>query len=142
MATLTAEQSARLLDAVRAYSRLCVPVLIALATGMRRGEILALRWRNVDLDRAAIFAWSKASNRLKLDFAPRGRRAMEGAGYSTTGLRGRRASSAARRTGRGAAELRGASGTTTRCYAPAPMGRADAATQPYTRIHASNRARQ
>jgi integrase len=30
------------------------PVLIALATGMRRGEVLALRWKNVDLDRGAL----------------------------------------------------------------------------------------
>jgi integrase len=49
MATLSAEQSALLLDAVR-HSHIYWPVLIALATGMRRGEVLALRWRNVDLE--------------------------------------------------------------------------------------------
>jgi integrase len=49
METLSTEQSLRLLDAVR-HSHIYWPVLIALATGARRGEILALRWRNFDLD--------------------------------------------------------------------------------------------
>jgi integrase len=53
MATLTAEQSALLLDAVR-HSHVYWPVLIALATGARRGETLALRWKNVDLDRSTV----------------------------------------------------------------------------------------
>jgi integrase len=53
MATLTAEQSALLLDAVR-HSHVYWPVLIALATGARRGETLALRWKNVDLDRGTV----------------------------------------------------------------------------------------
>ena len=50
LAVLTAEQSAALLDATHP-TPLYLPVMLALATGMRRGEILALRWRNVDLDR-------------------------------------------------------------------------------------------
>jgi integrase len=30
------------------------PVLIALSTGARRGEALALRWRHVDLDHGTL----------------------------------------------------------------------------------------
>jgi integrase len=48
MTTLTADQTARLLDGIRQH-RVYWPVMLALMTGMRRGEILALRWRNVDL---------------------------------------------------------------------------------------------
>jgi integrase len=47
--TLNAEQSARLLEAI-AHSRVYWPVLLALSTGMRRGEVLAVRWKNVDLE--------------------------------------------------------------------------------------------
>jgi integrase len=53
MMTLSAEQSQSLLAAIR-RTRVYWPVLIALATGARRGEILALRWRNVDLDRGSL----------------------------------------------------------------------------------------
>jgi integrase len=49
LAILNAEQSARLLEAI-AHSRVYWPVLLALSTGMRRGEVLAVRWKNVDLD--------------------------------------------------------------------------------------------
>ncbi|MGA8584255.1 MAG: site-specific integrase [Roseiarcus sp.] len=51
--TLTVEQSGRLLAAIR-HTTTYWPVLIALATGMRRGEILALRWKNVELDNGAV----------------------------------------------------------------------------------------
>ena len=52
MTTLTAEQSARLLEAI--HTRIYWPVLLALSTGMRRGEVLALRWKNVDLERSTL----------------------------------------------------------------------------------------
>lgn len=51
--TLNAEQSARLLEAL-AHSRVYWPVLLALSTGMRRGEVLAVRWKNVDLERGML----------------------------------------------------------------------------------------
>jgi integrase len=53
MITLSADQSARLLELI-AHSRIYWPVLIALSTGMRRGEILGLRWKNVDLERGSV----------------------------------------------------------------------------------------
>jgi integrase len=53
MMTLSTSQSARLLAAIK-HTRVYWPVLPALATGMRRGEVFALRWKNVDLDRASL----------------------------------------------------------------------------------------
>jgi integrase len=47
--TLTVEQAKRLLEVARG-SRLEALLLLALTTGMRRGELLALRWSDVDLD--------------------------------------------------------------------------------------------
>ena len=49
MTILTPEQSTALLKSIR-HTRMYWPILLALTTGMRRGEILALRWKNVDLD--------------------------------------------------------------------------------------------
>jgi integrase len=53
MVTLTAEESERLLEGIK-DTRTYWPVMLALATGMRRGEILALRWKNVDFDRGVL----------------------------------------------------------------------------------------
>jgi integrase len=46
MRALDEEKSAWLFNAA-AGTRLYVPILIAVTTGMRRGEILALRWRDI-----------------------------------------------------------------------------------------------
>lgn len=49
MTALTAQQTAQLL-AVAEGDRLYVPVLVAVSSGLRRGELLGLRWRDLDLE--------------------------------------------------------------------------------------------
>lgn len=51
---LTADQVARLLAAAKGH-RFEALFVLAIGTGMRLGEIFALKWQNVDLDRAALF---------------------------------------------------------------------------------------
>ncbi len=47
--TLTKEQAQKLLEAARGH-RLEALLTVALATGMRRGELLALRWSDIDFE--------------------------------------------------------------------------------------------
>jgi len=47
------DQSSRLLEGIK-HTRVFWPVLLAVSTGMRRGEVLALRWKNVDLESATL----------------------------------------------------------------------------------------
>jgi len=46
-------QTAVLLEWARGKS-IYVPILLAVTTGLRRGEVLALRWRDLDLDRGVL----------------------------------------------------------------------------------------
>ena len=49
MMTYDLRQTGELIEAMRG-TRLFVPTLLAVLLGMRRGEIVALRWKSVDLD--------------------------------------------------------------------------------------------
>lgn len=51
---ITPERVRLLIQAARG-TRLEVPVAVSAVTGLRRGEILALRWRNVDLKKATLY---------------------------------------------------------------------------------------
>ncbi len=53
MKILSPEETKKLLAAL-ATSRLYIPVLLAVTTGMRRGEILGLRWRDIDFEAGAL----------------------------------------------------------------------------------------
>ncbi len=45
----------RFLIAAAKGTRLGVPIALTAVTGLRRGELLALRWRHVDLDKGSVF---------------------------------------------------------------------------------------
>ncbi|MGV0910348.1 tyrosine-type recombinase/integrase [Martelella sp. FOR1707] len=49
----SASQTAELLEALK-DTRMFIPALLAALCGLRRGEVLALRWRNVDLETGVI----------------------------------------------------------------------------------------
>ncbi|MEE9544053.1 MAG: site-specific integrase [Rhodospirillales bacterium] len=50
---LDQDDAPKLLSAAKS-TRLHVPVILALTTGMRRGEVLAIRWQDIDLDGAVL----------------------------------------------------------------------------------------
>jgi integrase len=53
ISTYDMSQTAALIEAVRGQ-RIYVPVLLAVLCGLRRGEIAALRWRSVDLEKSSL----------------------------------------------------------------------------------------
>ncbi len=53
MDAYTAAQTAVLIDELR-HTRVFIPALLAALCGLRRGEILALRWRDVDLENGSL----------------------------------------------------------------------------------------
>lgn len=53
MAVLNQEQTGRLLEAAKG-TRFHVPVVLAVAAGLRRGEIFGLRWKDVDLKNGSL----------------------------------------------------------------------------------------
>jgi integrase len=53
ISVLTVEQSAMLLEAIQG-KMIYWPVLIALTTGMRRGEVGALRWKHIDFENKTV----------------------------------------------------------------------------------------
>ena len=69
MQTYDMAQTAALIEAMR-ETRLHIPTVLAVLCGLRRGEIAALRWRNVDLPRPACCC-RRAPSRLTLAFATR-----------------------------------------------------------------------
>ena len=78
MQTLTAEQAGKLLAAA-STTRLYVPIVVALASGLRRGELVALRWQDVDLDAGIIavvrsIEQTKEGLRIKPPKTKRGKR--------------------------------------------------------------------
>jgi integrase len=88
---LTPEQITTVLDALLGHS-LHPIVSLALATGMRRGELLALEWGDIDLDRAVLrversLEETKAGLRVKPPKTKRGRRNIGLAADAVTMLR-------------------------------------------------------
>jgi integrase len=70
---LSDEERARLLEACRASERkeLYLIVLFGLTTGMRRGELLGLRWQDIDLERrVAVLHNTKNGDRRSVPIVP------------------------------------------------------------------------
>jgi integrase len=71
MVTLTREQARALLDAAKTRPLVYWLVLLGVATGARLGELLALRWADVDLDAGAVqIGWSRRIVGKRMEVKP------------------------------------------------------------------------
>jgi integrase len=107
MRALDEDETAALLNLL-ATSRLYMPVMLAVTTGLRRGEILGLRWRNVDLGTGTIrVVESLEQIREGLRFKPpkthRSRRSIALPAITVEALRSHRAKQAEERLALGGA---------------------------------------
>jgi integrase len=89
-------------------TRLYMPVMLAVTTGLRRGEILGLRWNNVDLATATIMVvqsleQTKGGLRFKSPKTHRSRRSIALAAMTVEALRSHRAKQAEERLALGPA---------------------------------------
>ena len=81
IAVITVQQAQKILQCLRGRSLYFI-IMLALATGMRRGELLALRWGDVDLDTGRIqversLEETKAGLRIKEPKTKHGRRGIK-----------------------------------------------------------------
>ena len=91
MQVLDEHQTKRLL-AVVVGTRLYIPVLLAVTTGLRRGEILALRWQDIDLDQGTLavrrsLEQTRGGNRFKEPKTQKARRVVALPALTTEALR-------------------------------------------------------
>lgn len=91
---LTDDQTARLIAAAEG-NRLWIIVVLAVTLGLRRGEVLALRWQDVDFDRAIAHVrrsleQARGGLRFKQPKTARGRRAIALPGIALEALRRQR----------------------------------------------------
>ncbi|HXV22867.1 MAG TPA: site-specific integrase [Alphaproteobacteria bacterium] len=101
MRALTEHETGNLLSALSG-SKFYIPVLIAVVTGLRRGELLALRWQDVDLDIGQVtiqqsLEQTKAGLAFKQPKTSRGRRTIALPLIAVDALRAHRAGQAAER---------------------------------------------
>jgi integrase len=101
MSTLDEEGVATLFEAVRG-TRLEVPVMLAVTTGLRRGELLGLRWRDVDLEKGTLavrqsIEQTKDGLAFKEPKTRRGRRVVALPNVTVEALRRHRSEQAKRR---------------------------------------------
>ncbi len=108
MRALSEEQTARLLQLAE-ESRLYTPILLAVATGVRRGELLALRWQDVDFEhgtiavRRAIEQTRTAGIRFKSPKTARSERTVALPSLCVAALRRHKAEQSARKLSLGSA---------------------------------------
>jgi integrase len=85
MRALDAAESAALLEAIRS-TRMFLPVMLALTCGLRRGEITALRWRAVDLGKAAQLAIMASAEQTAIGVREKETKSGRARTVSLTGL--------------------------------------------------------